>query len=82
MLKEQVADAIDITHLNITAREQVTLLIASRDANSDVCFQARELVGLRGHDRDHVALLALDRELADGGGQVAFLVRCDGRTND
>jgi len=36
MLEQQVADAVNISHLYITARQQIALLVTARDAHCNV----------------------------------------------
>jgi len=81
MLEQEIADAIDISHLHVRAGEQIALLVTSGNTHSDVGFEAGEFVGLRGHDRNDVALLALNTELPDCSSQITLLVRGHCRAN-
>ena len=75
MLEQQVANPVDITHLDVRAGQKITLLVALRDSHGDVSFQTGEFVSLYGDNGDNVPLLALDTELSDGSRQITLLVR-------
>ena len=81
MLEKQVADPVDIAHLDVRAGQKIALLVTLRDSHGDVSFQTGEFVRLYGDNGDNVPLLALDTELSYCSRQIALLIRCDLRAD-
>ena len=78
MLEQQIADAVDISHLHIRARQEVALLVTARYSNGDIGLQTRKFVCLRGYYTDDVSLSTLDAKLADGSREISLLMGCHG----
>ena len=81
MAEEEIGEPVQVFHLNVGSSEHVRLLVVLDQTHSDVCFFNCHFVGLLRYDRDHVAELALDRELANGSHHELSLHGSDRRAD-